>query len=91
MTSPDQHDDGTGPARDLPPAPWILLDRTSTGQAARVLEWLGQWLLSGPSRATEACARALSAGEADAEEVAYWLDALSGGLINRIEEADSWS
>jgi hypothetical protein len=99
MTTPDPHrPDNTGPDRapagsaGLPPAPWILLDRTTATQAATVLDRLEQWLAGGGTpEAVEACARACSLEEDDAFTVAAWLGALAARMERRIEEADSWS
>lgn len=46
---------------------------------------------AGEPGAVEACAHACSLGEADAANVAGWLDALAARMQRRIEEADSWS
>jgi len=80
------------PASGLPPAPWVLIDRTTATQAATVLNRLEQWLAgAGEPDAVEACARACSLEEDDAISVAAWLEALAARLDRRIEEADSWS
>jgi hypothetical protein len=80
------------PASGLPPAPWVLIDRTTATQAATVLSRLEQWLAgAGEPDAVEACARACSLGEDDAISVAAWLEALAARLDRRIEEGDSWS
>ncbi|MGH3842156.1 MAG: hypothetical protein ACRDS0_12030 [Pseudonocardiaceae bacterium] len=90
-------DNSPGPATPdpaptgLPPAPWILLDSTTTKQAAAVLDQLEQWLAGADPTATEACAHACSHGQADAFEVAAWVGTLANRLRDRIEEADSWS
>ena len=89
MTSPDNRPTGPTP---LPPAPWILLDRTTATQAATVLDRLEQWLAGGGTPdAVEACAQACSLEEDDAFSVAAWLGALAARLERRIEESDSWS
>ena len=76
----------------LPPAPWVLIDRTTATQAAPVLDRLEQWLAgAGGPDAVEACARACSLEEDDALSVAAWLGTLAARLDRRIEEADSWS
>lgn len=76
----------------LPPAPWILLDRTTATQAATVLDRLEQWLAGGgPPEAVAACAAACSPEDDDAFTIAAWLGALAARLERRIEEADSWS
>lgn len=100
MTSPDPAGPA-GPAgpdnlpagpTPLPPAPWILLDRTTAVQAATVLDRLEQWLAgAGEPAAAQACAAACSLEEDDAFSVAAWLGALASRLERRIEEADSWS
>lgn len=80
------------PQPGLPPAPWVLIDRTTATQAATVLDRLEQWLAGGGAPdAVEDCARACSLGEDDALSVAAWLEALAARLEHRIEEADSWS
>ncbi len=90
MSNPDHTPEQTPPG--LPPARWILLDRTTATQAAAVLDRLEQWLAgAGEPGAVEACAHACSLGEADAANVAGWLDALAARMQRRIEEADSWS
>jgi len=69
MSNPDHTPEQTPPG--LPPAPWILLDRTTATQAAAVLDRLEQWLAgAGEPGAVEACAHACSLGEADAANVA---------------------
>jgi hypothetical protein len=86
--------DPTQPRQDpvgLPPAPWVLCDRTSAEQIVTVLDLLEQWLAGGDPEAAEACARACSGGEADAVSVAAWVGALGARLAGRLEEADSWS
>jgi hypothetical protein len=75
----------------LPPAPWVLCDRTSAEQIVTVLELLEQWLAGGAPEAADACARACSGGEADAETVAAWVGVLGARLAGRVEEADAWS
>lgn len=75
----------------LAPAPWILLDSTTTEQAATVLERLEAWLAGADPAATEACAHACSHGQADAFEVAAWVGTLADRLQTRIEEVNSWS
>lgn len=79
------------PGTGLPPAPWVLCDRTSAEQIITVLDLLEQWLDGGDPNATEACARACSGGEADAQTVGAWVGALGARLAGRLEEADSWS
>jgi hypothetical protein len=97
MTSPDNSaedtPDPTPPGSAcLPPAPWILLDRTTATQTAAVLDRLEQWLDgTGAPAAVEACAAACSSAEDDAFTVAAWLGALAARPQHRIEEADSWS
>lgn len=89
MTSPDPTPAGSA---GLPPAPWILLDRTTATQAATVLDRLEQWLAgAGTPTAVEACARACSLEEDDAFSVAAWVGALASRLERRIVEADQWS
>jgi hypothetical protein len=83
----------------LPPAPWILVDRTIVEQSAAVFERLEQWLDGGNPTAAKLCARACSVGEADADEVAAWLGTLTAHLHRRVQdsgqdsdkEVDSWS
>jgi hypothetical protein len=76
----------------LPPAPWILLDRTTATQAATVLDRIAQWLAgAGEPDAVAACAAAYSLEEDDEISVAAWLDALAARLTHRIEESDSWT
>lgn len=87
MSTPDPA--RPAPLPSLPPAPWVLIDRTTTKQAAAVLDLLEQWLAGGEPELTEACARACSRGEADAFEVAAWVGALAARLQNRVEAADS--
>ncbi|WP_300016534.1 hypothetical protein [Pseudonocardia sp.] len=99
MTNPDPtNPDPTSPdpasagSTGLPPAPWILLDRTTATQTAAVLDRLEQWLAGGGEPASvEACAAACSLEEDDAFSVAAWLGALASRLEHRIEESDSWS
>lgn len=96
MTSPDPASPDPAGATplpsSLPPAPWILLDRTTAIHAATVLDRLEQWLAgAGEPAAVEACAAACSLEEDDAFSVAAWLGALASRLERRIEEADSWS
>jgi hypothetical protein len=76
----------------LPPAPWILLDRTTATQAATVLDRIAQWLAgAGEPDAVAACAAACSLEEDDEYSVAAWLDALAARLDHRIAETDTWS
>ena len=75
----------------LPPAPWILIDRTIVEQAAVVFERLEEWLAGADPQATDDCAHACSRGEADEVEVAAWLGILAAHLHQRIEEVDAWS
>jgi hypothetical protein len=75
----------------LPPAPWILLDRTIVEQAASVFERLEEWLAGADPQITGDCAHACSLGEADEVEVAAWLSTLAAHLHQRIEEGDAWS
>ena len=96
MTSPDPAGSTpvpSSPARSsLPPAPWILLDRTTATQAATVLDRLEQWLAGAAAPdAAASCAAACSLEEDDAFSVAAWLGALAARLEHRIEESDSWS
>ena len=87
------------PPPGLPPAPWILLDRTTVEQAAAVFERLEQWLAGADPQATADCAHACSLGEADAVEVAAWVGTLAAHLHQRIRQrprrprrrADPWS
>lgn len=76
---------------NLPPSPWILIDRTTIEQSATVLEMLAQWLAGADPAATEPCARACSAGDTDALGMAAFLDALAARLDDRLKEVDSWS
>jgi hypothetical protein len=76
----------------LPPAPWVLLDRTTAIQAATVLDRLEQWLTgAGEPAAVEACAAACSVEEDDGFSVAAWLGALASRLEHRIEETRAGS
>jgi hypothetical protein len=80
----------------LPPAPWILVDRTTIEQTAHLLGLLEQWLASADPESTEGCAQTLSLGESDAFTVAAWAGALAAHLHERIGTADglgagSWS
>jgi hypothetical protein len=80
------------PPTSLPPAPWILLDRTTATQAATVLDRLEQWLAGAAAPdAAASVAAACSLEQDDAFSVAAWLGALASRLENRIAEADSWS
>ena len=93
--SPSSGPAPSGPASSgsagLPPAPWILLDRTTATQAATVLDRIAQWLAgAGEPAAVAACAAACSLGEDDEISVAAWLDALSARLTHRIEETATW-
>jgi len=45
----------------LPPAPWILIDRTTVEQTADLLELLAEWLAGADPVITEDCAQACSA------------------------------
>jgi hypothetical protein len=94
MTTPNPTPESGSPApgsAELPPAPWILLDRTTATQAATVLDRLAQWLAgAGEPAAVAACAAACSLEEDDEFSVAAWLDALAAQLTHRIEETDSW-
>jgi hypothetical protein len=72
----------------LPLAPWILLDRTVVEQTAVVFERLEEWLAGGNPTAARLCARACSADEAGAEEVAAWLGTLAAHLHQRITASD---
>jgi hypothetical protein len=90
MTSPDPAGATPSPS-SLPPAPWILLDRTTAIQTATVLDRLEQWLAgAGEPAAVQACAAACSLEEDDAFSVAAWLGALAARLERRIAETDSW-
>jgi hypothetical protein len=77
--------------RDLPPSPWILVDRTTIEQTATVLGLLEEWLTGGDPHATRACAQACSAGQDDAAGVARWVGTLADRLADRLKEVDSWS
>ena len=79
---------GLPPTRGLPPAPWILLDRTIVEQAAVVFERLEEWLAGADPQATADCAHACSLGEADEVEVAAWLGTLGAHLHQRIQDSD---
>jgi hypothetical protein len=88
--SPSPDSAGSGSA-GFPPAPWILLDRTTAAQAATVLDRIAQWLGgAGEPDAVAACAAACSLDEDDEISVAAWLDALATRLTHRIGETDSW-
>jgi hypothetical protein len=76
---------------NLPPSPWILVDRTTIEQTAAVLGLLETWLTEGDPDATAACADACSAGEEDAIGVARWVATLAARLGDRLKEVDSWS
>ncbi len=94
MTIPDNTADPTptGPSQPLPASPWILLDRTTAGQAASVLDRLEQWLVGGGEpEAVASCASACSMEQDDAFSVAAWVGALAARLDRRIEETDRWS
>lgn len=86
MNTPDPAQ--PAPLPGLPPAPWVLIDRTTVEQTARVLDLLEQWLAGADPGPTEACARACSVGEADAFEVAAWVGCLAARLQDRIDTAD---
>jgi hypothetical protein len=73
----------------LPPAPWILIDRTTVEQAAVVLERLEQWLAGADPDATADCAHTCSHGEADPFEVAAWAGTLAAHLHHRIDISDT--
>ena len=89
MSTPDPT---PGPASaGPPPAPWILLDRTTVDQAATALARLKRWLTSAVPAATADCAHALSCGEDDPVGVARWVGTLADLLRRRIEEANTWS
>lgn len=89
MSTPDPT---PGPASaGPPPAPWILLDRTTVDQAAAALARLERWLTGAAPAATADCAHALSCGEDDPVGVARWVGTLADRLHTRIEEVDSWS
>lgn len=89
MSTPDPTPSPASPR--LPPAPWILLDRTTVDQAAAALAQLEGWLTSGDSAAAASCAHTLSCGEDGPVGVARWVGTLADRLHTRIEEADSWS
>jgi len=91
MSTPDPAQPHPTQPGARPRSPWVLLDRTTIEQAATVLDLLEQWLAGGDPAATEACARACSAGESDAFEVAAWVGTLALHLQDRIDEVDSWS
>ena len=89
MSTPDPT---SGPASaGPPPAPWILLDRTTVDQATAALALLQRWLASAAPAATADCAHALSCGQDDPVGIARWVGALADRLHTRIEEVDSWS
>jgi hypothetical protein len=73
----------------LPPAPWILLDRTTVEQAAVVFERLEQWLAGADPQATTDCAHTCSLGQADPVEVAAWVGTLAAHLHQRIDISDA--
>ena len=77
------------PTRGLPPAPWILLDRTIVEQAAVVFERLEQWLAGADPAATTDCAHTCSLGETDPVEVAAWVGTLAAHLHQRIDISDA--
>ncbi|MDQ3988817.1 MAG: hypothetical protein M3291_06405 [Actinomycetota bacterium] len=68
-----------------------MVERTTIEQSAAILQVLAEWLGGADPAATENCARACSAGETDAIEMAAFLDALAARLGDRLEEVDSWS
>lgn len=72
----------------LPPAPWILVDRTTVEQTARLLSLLEQWLAGADPEATDSCARSCSHGEDDAFSVAAWAGTLAAHLHRRIDISD---
>jgi hypothetical protein len=72
----------------LPPAPWVLVDRTIVEQAAVVFERLEQWLAGADPQATADCAHTCSLGEADPVEVATWVGTLAVHLHQRIQVSD---
>jgi hypothetical protein len=76
------------PTPTLPPAPWILLDRTVVTQTAALFERLEEWLAGADPDATAACAHACSLGEADQVEVAAWVGTLAAHLHQRIQTSD---
>jgi hypothetical protein len=91
MSTPDPAADRSpepAPPPGLPPAPWILLDRTIVEQAAVVFERLEEWLAGADPQATADCAHACSLGEADEVEVAAWLGTLAANLHQRIQASD---
>jgi hypothetical protein len=90
IPEPTAPEPGSQPA-GLPPSPWVLLDRTTVTQTARLLELLAEWLAGADPAQTADCAHHCSRGEADAVEVAAWADTLAAHLDRRIEEVDSWS
>ena len=75
----------------LPPAPWILIDRTTVEQTADLLELLAEWLASADPVTTEDCAQACSRGDTDTLGVAAWVGTLAAHIHDRIEEVNSWS
>jgi hypothetical protein len=91
MSTPEPTPDRSpepAPPSGLPPAPWILLDRTIVEQAAVVFERLEEWLAGADPQATADCAHACSLGEADEVEVAAWLGTLAAHLHQRIQASD---
>jgi hypothetical protein len=68
----------------------VLVDTTTVEQTTTVLELLEEWLAGGDPAATEACARACSAGEDDPLGVAAWIGTLAARLRDRTEETNSW-
>ena len=88
MSTPDRSPE-PAPRPGLPPAPWILLDRTTVEQAAVVLERLEQWLAGADPAATTDCAHTCSLGEADPFEVAAWVGTLAAHLHQRIDISDT--
>lgn len=87
MSTPEPTPSRSTPA-GLPPAPWILLDRTIVEHAAVVFERLEEWLAGADPQATADCAHACSLGEADEVEVAAWLGTLAAHLHQRIQASD---
>jgi hypothetical protein len=92
MSTPEPTPDRSAqpaPPPGLPPAPWILLDRTIVEQAAVVFERLEEWLAGADPQATGDCAHACSLGEADQIEVAAWLGTLAAHLHHRTDISDT--
>ncbi len=70
----------TPPPTGLPASPWVLVDDTTIGQTAGLLEALTTWLLQGAPEHTSSLAQAISRGDTDTAGIASWTDALAARL-----------